>query len=665
MAWAANRTTTRLEDEAYCLLGIFQVNMPMLYGEGKNAFRRLQEEIIKQSDDQTLFAWHDDRDIKPVLAPSVSCFEGLHDLKCIYATNDSRFGHTLSNSGLNIKLMLIPWDMDIYVAPLSCGRALFKPQGLGGPPTRDYSRMAIFLRRTKFEDHLVRVSVNDKDFVMLDSDVVAYKRDSFGIKDRQVFVRQSLVDLPDPIKHSFAFNYHRPQMFSNGLLPGTNDLLNFSDRAPNGYYVTNHIHEPYSHYESVAFNITNSSADKRPHYLHLGFDLNFAPVCLVTTEPWLAENRDRVCEYDFKEMPSFRSKSVSSLPWLLSQVKAGKTSNSILAFKATPGASTEVRCRQLSLKIMFEAKRTAYDIAGLDSPAKMWHVSFEHFQGIPPAPPTPDIPLQLPAAAEPTDSKPTPQPNRGSPWLKLLTFKKVKALKNTDVKALELIQESDTTEVQIIPHRGQVTRFIGRSRTFGTGVVPTTHSDMTQVLGTSSMSPDYTMESISHATMTPLGNLVTPAPPIMDPVGNYAISVSKQEHRRVPTLLTPAIPESYTPFRYPRSYPSHRPHEMGSDELRQAIAASDTNEPAVEHIQPRGPGTIYELDGNDLADSIPYPDLSPIEESLPDLIPSEMTPTIDRLDDGSEQEWSAQTIDYLRKMHDESPPDARLRVVNV
>jgi hypothetical protein len=39
--WAANRGTTRIEDAAYCLLGIFDINMPMLYGEGHNAFRRL------------------------------------------------------------------------------------------------------------------------------------------------------------------------------------------------------------------------------------------------------------------------------------------------------------------------------------------------------------------------------------------------------------------------------------------------------------------------------------------------------------------------------------------------------------------------------------------------------------------------------------------------
>ncbi|KAM5544048.1 hypothetical protein V8D89_002234 [Ganoderma adspersum] len=45
MAWASNRETTRPEDEAYCLMGLFGIYMPPLYGEGKNAFLRLQEEI--------------------------------------------------------------------------------------------------------------------------------------------------------------------------------------------------------------------------------------------------------------------------------------------------------------------------------------------------------------------------------------------------------------------------------------------------------------------------------------------------------------------------------------------------------------------------------------------------------------------------------------------
>ncbi|RDX40890.1 HET-domain-containing protein [Lentinus brumalis] len=57
MSWFGARATTRPEDEAYCLLGLFDIHMPPLYGEGRNAFRRLQEEIMKQSTDTTLFAW--------------------------------------------------------------------------------------------------------------------------------------------------------------------------------------------------------------------------------------------------------------------------------------------------------------------------------------------------------------------------------------------------------------------------------------------------------------------------------------------------------------------------------------------------------------------------------------------------------------------------------
>ena len=57
MSWAANRKTTKEEDQAYSLLGIFDIQMSPLYGEGKRAFRRLQEEIIRRIPDQTIFAW--------------------------------------------------------------------------------------------------------------------------------------------------------------------------------------------------------------------------------------------------------------------------------------------------------------------------------------------------------------------------------------------------------------------------------------------------------------------------------------------------------------------------------------------------------------------------------------------------------------------------------
>jgi len=57
MSWASERQTTRSEDRAYCLLGLFGVNMPLLYGEGSRAFLRLQEEILRRYEDYSIFLW--------------------------------------------------------------------------------------------------------------------------------------------------------------------------------------------------------------------------------------------------------------------------------------------------------------------------------------------------------------------------------------------------------------------------------------------------------------------------------------------------------------------------------------------------------------------------------------------------------------------------------
>ncbi|OTA93199.1 hypothetical protein M434DRAFT_40110, partial [Hypoxylon sp. CO27-5] len=58
MSWAAYRRSTRPEDIAYSLLGLFDISMPLLYGEGaRRAFIRLQEEILKETDDHSLLCW--------------------------------------------------------------------------------------------------------------------------------------------------------------------------------------------------------------------------------------------------------------------------------------------------------------------------------------------------------------------------------------------------------------------------------------------------------------------------------------------------------------------------------------------------------------------------------------------------------------------------------
>ncbi|KAI6038176.1 heterokaryon incompatibility protein-domain-containing protein [Pisolithus marmoratus] len=98
-SWAAYRTTTREEDRAYSLLGLLGVHMPMLYGEGKNAFRRLQLEIIRTSNDQSIFAWGCERQSgwsSSILADDPSYFRDCNE---VIAWNPERFTSELRENG--------------------------------------------------------------------------------------------------------------------------------------------------------------------------------------------------------------------------------------------------------------------------------------------------------------------------------------------------------------------------------------------------------------------------------------------------------------------------------------------------------------------------------------------------------------------------------------
>ena len=129
MSWAASRTTSREEDEAYCLLGLFGVYMPMLYGEGRKAFMRLQEEIIKTSTDHSIFASRlnvDTNDTGPLFAWGP---ESFFDSDCIQACNHDTpmESYHLNNRGLLISLPIVgefkPHDISAWVqvdALLNC-----------------------------------------------------------------------------------------------------------------------------------------------------------------------------------------------------------------------------------------------------------------------------------------------------------------------------------------------------------------------------------------------------------------------------------------------------------------------------------------------------------------------------------------------------------------
>ena len=57
MSWMAGRTTTEIEDIAYSMLGLLNINMEIHYGEGVKAFMRLQRILMESSIDESIFAW--------------------------------------------------------------------------------------------------------------------------------------------------------------------------------------------------------------------------------------------------------------------------------------------------------------------------------------------------------------------------------------------------------------------------------------------------------------------------------------------------------------------------------------------------------------------------------------------------------------------------------
>lgn len=142
MSWAATRKTSRIEDRAYSLLGLFNVSMPTLYGEGCRAFRRLQEEILKTSDDMTfllstenldgtvsaLGSWVDsynisyqfDQDTHMTYRHSQSEHFLAHDVLSMSRQAEKEpEPFVLTNAGVIISLTLLPWSANTFLAPVA------------------------------------------------------------------------------------------------------------------------------------------------------------------------------------------------------------------------------------------------------------------------------------------------------------------------------------------------------------------------------------------------------------------------------------------------------------------------------------------------------------------------------------------------------------------
>jgi len=175
MFWARERQTRRVEDIAYCLLGIFKVNMPLLYGEGSKAFKRLQEELIKASDDESLFACNILSSSGTVLAHDPSAFSKGKDIVPIQQSLIPQ-PYSMTNKGLHIHLRLLDEGReDYFLGILNC------------QISNDFSGyIAIPLKATKIPDTFTRRPNSSSKLWRRISEEEYTKADS-----RTIYIRQN------------------------------------------------------------------------------------------------------------------------------------------------------------------------------------------------------------------------------------------------------------------------------------------------------------------------------------------------------------------------------------------------------------------------------------------------------------------------------------------
>lgn len=161
LSWAAKRQTSVAADKSYCLLGLLGVNMPMT-SDGKEigedeekTFFRLQVQMLKTSDDQSLFCWQEPPEEKRpssgLLARSPRHFKNCHRFYEPRENCQASQQLTFSKKGIRVRLPLIldpegsPGEDNVYLAIMACHK---KPDiNYYDPPP-----MAIYLKKLEDDD---------------------------------------------------------------------------------------------------------------------------------------------------------------------------------------------------------------------------------------------------------------------------------------------------------------------------------------------------------------------------------------------------------------------------------------------------------------------------------------------------------------------------------
>lgn len=169
MSWAARRNASRVEDIAYCLLGLFNINIPLIYGEREKAFRRLREEILKVIDDQSIFAWTthteptidgSEDNVSGLLAYSPAQFKHSGSIvrsPTIIAGHYSlalRTFITINSKGIGLALPLLPTiDETDFITVLNCRDTIHPPKWRAKILLRGFDFLQVYMRFGSIAPH--------------------------------------------------------------------------------------------------------------------------------------------------------------------------------------------------------------------------------------------------------------------------------------------------------------------------------------------------------------------------------------------------------------------------------------------------------------------------------------------------------------------------------
>ncbi|MCJ1271842.1 hypothetical protein MMC22_011747 [Lobaria immixta] len=328
MSWASKRVTTRPEDTAYCLLGIFDVNMPMLYGEREKAFLRLQEEIIKRSDDHSIFSWPIHRNSQPgLLADSPAAFENCQHIETM-TSRKGRSPYSLTNRGLSIKLMATQFSTDTYIVRLDCFDGLLSADD---GSTNEF-HLGMFLRRLDEDDQYARVKQDGKTFVQLrasawDHEVtnpLGFAR-SRPAKQIEINVQQRITVLNT--------NSYKDRI--NGFRIATPELLERSSSGKDRYRVSAPNWSPQDRIMSMKLGtfgtvgfLDISQQDRKIKVIKLGFDFEYNPVCFIAASGAKSYLLDRNGQFNLglnSQVAHWTEEKQAQLPGIHQQIPLNTT----------------------------------------------------------------------------------------------------------------------------------------------------------------------------------------------------------------------------------------------------------------------------------------------------------------------------------------------------